>query len=86
MSAPTREIVDDYMGMIDAGLCAKSCGAARDDICVCRCGGEFHNLLRDWWSSSEYRETGEHWCVSCQKAHAGGLAPSQYVLNCAALP
>ena len=50
---PTREIVDDYFGILDAQLCTRECGAADGGVCKCRCGGEFHNLLRDWWASPE---------------------------------
>ena len=80
---PTREIVDDYLyKVLPDGTCTRQCGAARDDVCRCRCGGEFHNLLRDWWSSPEAR-TGEKWCNSCHRAHWGTLAVGQFVLNCA---
>lgn len=83
MKYPTREIVDDYLATVDTGLCTMQCGRARDDICVCRCGGEYHNLLREWWASPEYRATGDHWCATCQRAHPGTLAPGTYVLVCA---
>jgi hypothetical protein len=71
VASPTREIVDDYMGIVDAGLCAWSCGAARNEKCICRCGGEFHNLMQDWWSSAEYLSTALWWCVTCQRHYQG---------------
>lgn len=80
--APTREIIDDYFETLKAGLCTYQCGRARDDICTCRCGGEFHNILRDWWGSDEWRLTGEHWCVTCQQAHPGALERNHYVIHC----
>lgn len=78
MIYPTKEIVDDYMIAVAIGLCTRNCGAARDDICKCRCEGEFHNLLRDWWASPEYRRTSLHWCRHCQSAHAGNRCVGQH--------
>jgi hypothetical protein len=38
---------EDWLEAIQDEKCSWLCVKARDDICVCRCRGRYHNALRD---------------------------------------
>lgn len=41
----------DWQDAMDADACTRECGAARNDVCVCRCRGQHHNAAHDYWKT-----------------------------------
>jgi hypothetical protein len=51
---PGSSVIDRFHDWEDAMAeesCTRECGAARNDICVCRCLGLHHNAAHDYWAT-----------------------------------
>lgn len=41
----------DWQDAMDDLTCTRECGAARNNVCRCRCQGLHHNAAHDYWST-----------------------------------